>query len=106
MFRILLLVGLIFASASQGFARKIDVPSEGVPVAPVLQIITAESADLTCCSDQQVVDTQSPYCKSDCKGVVTGLMVMPFKASDAPDEASLPGQRSFHVPLEPGPPKT
>lgn len=106
MFRILLLVGLIFASASQGFARKVDVlPAAGDPV----QVIETHAGDLVAppaAPDMPVIETKTTYCKSDCKGVISGISLVPPKASQAPDATTAMQRHSFVEPLEPEPPKS
>lgn len=106
MFRILLLAGLIFASASQGFARKVDFEVEDALEVVVVQAVTVELGSPPCCDEKPMVETKSTYCKSDCKGVIASGLVVPDKRSEAPDGALAVPRHSAFDPLEPGPPKS
>ena len=106
MFRILLLAGLIFASAHQGFARKVDFALEDALAVVIVQSDKVELGSQPCCQENPVKETKSTYCKSDCKGVIASGLVVLHKKSEAQDGALAVAHNSASVPLEPGPPKS
>lgn len=106
MFRILIIIGLLFASASQGFARKVDFAIADVPTYVTIDQVIAELRAPDCCEAEPVLQAKSTYCKSDCKGVIGSLLDVPLKAAQAPDGMQSKRHSSISDYLEPGPPKS
>jgi hypothetical protein len=106
MFRILLIIGLLFAGATQGFARKVDVAVDDVPSYLSLDQVVAELRVANCCDETVVLQAKSTYCKSDCKGVIASLLAVPHNSVQVPDGLVSTRQSSVSDYLEPGPPKS
>ncbi|MEP2704215.1 MAG: hypothetical protein ABJQ71_07320 [Roseibium sp.] len=105
MFRILIIIGLLFATASQGFARKVDVSVADPTEQVIATTLLGELAAPTCCDEKPVIESKSTYCKSDCKGVISTGLIVPLKASQVPDGASHSVRHSIIGYVEHGPPK-
>ena len=106
MFRILLIIGLLFASASQGFAHKVKLSVDESSVPTTLNSLSAELVAPECCKDQVAVPAKPSHCKSDCKGVIADVSAVPFKTTRALDGVPISFTRSVTDLLEPGPPKS
>ncbi len=106
MFRILIIIGLLFASATQGFARKVDIAVDDVPTYLTMDQVISELRAPDCCDAEPVIQVKSTYCKSDCKGVIGSLLDVPQKSGEIPDEMAQRHQNSIFENLEPGPPKS
>ncbi|MEP3049228.1 MAG: hypothetical protein ABJL55_19905 [Roseibium sp.] len=106
MFRILIIIGLLFASASQGFARKVDVVVDDPAKLVITPTFSDELAAPRCCDEKPVVESKSTYCKSDCKGVISSGLIVPLRSPQAPDDVSSSVRHSVVGHVEHGPPKS
>lgn len=109
MLRIVILVGLILASASQGFAHKVGVwpdPVQSAQSIEAVEVFPGENAEPSEVPDNSVGEAKSTYCQFDCKGVIAASIIVPAKSSPVPDGAGGIRHHSIFEPLDPRPPET
>ena len=109
MFRVLLIVGLLFAGAHQGLARgDIELAGTEAPVFMTMDQAVAQLQTVDCCSEAPVSETKSTHCKSssECKAVISTAYLVPFKAGHHPDFVSAINRSSVAERLEPRPPNS
>jgi hypothetical protein len=109
MFRILLIVGFLFAGAHQSLARgDIELTGAEASVFVTMDQAMAQLQQPDCCGEQPAAKTKSTHCKSssECKAVIATALLVPFTDEDHPDWKLTHNRNSIAERLEPRPPNS